>query len=367
MSICPPTITAPNANQTPNGLGERHIRLLIFLLFLSHTACSFDSPSVGPLSSSRLNPDQIKGKKRGYPLQLNRGQQRFQPIKTPQQQLRIEDSTLPKTPEVAEVKVNQLSVAREVKNRRAIGEAVSFPHNIGSIWSLAEVYAEGGAAELEMRWWREDRKVSESPFLVSEGLRWREWSKLNVKPTESGEWRVEIYQPSISKVLMNKRFVIEAPTNRLLSKASPQNKNVAKMGSARSPSTSMDEAQSTPDKANAKTERTTHLELSINSLTIAKHVKRRRPISTGYRFTINDERLWGYIEVSNLHQPSQVFMEWYREGELRSRLKVRVGISKRWRTWSWQRLSVGDAGQWTVKVISATGEMLAETQFIVSD
>jgi hypothetical protein len=367
MSICPPTITAPNATQTPSGLGERHVRLLIFLLSLSHTACSFDSPSIGPLSSSRLNPEQIKGQKRGYPLQLSHGQQRFKPINAPQRQPRIEDSALPKDSEVVEVKVNQLSVAREVKNRRAIGEAVSFPHNIGSVWSLAEVYAEGGAAELEMRWWREDRKVSESPFLVSEGLRWREWSKLNVKPTESGEWRVEIYQPSISKVLMNKRFVIEAPTNGSLSKASPQTQNIQKMGNAQSPSTSMDEAQSTPNKANVRTERTTNLALSINSLKIAKHVKRRRPISTGYRFTVNDERLWGYIEVSNLHQPSQVFMEWYRGGELRSRLKVRVGISKRWRTWSWQRISVRDDGQWTVKVISATGETLAETQFIVSD
>ena len=103
----------------------------------------------------------------------------------------------------------------------------------------------------------------------------------------------------------------------------------------------------------------------VSRFEIARTIKRRRPLGTGSRFSLADERLWGYIEVSNSEGPKFVWMEWYRGKNLRSRLKVRVGISKRWRTWSWQRLSKRDQGQWSVKVLSDAGRLLAQTHFSV--
>ena len=105
--------------------------------------------------------------------------------------------------------------------------------------------------------------------------------------------------------------------------------------------------------------------LKIKRLEVARAVKRRRPLGIGTRFTLDDERLWGYIEVINPEHPQHVWMEWFRDDQLRSRLKVRVGVSRTWRTWSWQRLSRYDAGRWRLKVTSPSGELLAQTHFIV--
>ena len=69
--------------------------------------------------------------------------------------------------------------------------------------------------------------------------------------------------------------------------------------------------------------------------------------------------------MSNLERPSHVWMEWRREDELRSKLKIRVGVSKRWRTWSWQRLTFNDVGRWEVRVISAEGDTLSQTHFLI--
>ena len=84
------------------------------------------------------------------------------------------------------------------------------------------------------------------------------------------------------------------------------------------------------------------------------------------RFPGEVDRLWGYVEVRHSGPPTLLLMEWWREGELRSRLKVRVAESLRWRTWSWQRLRPQrDAGHWTLKVLSPDKTLLSETPFFV--
>lgn len=255
------------------------------------------------------------------------------------------------------VEVERLSVARDVKQRRVIGESDQFPHNIGSIWSLAEVYAYDGTAELEMRWWRGDHKVSISPFLVSEGLRWREWSKLNIRPSESGAWRVEVYQPRLNRILMSREFFIKAANDK--ETVSEGNTKQGEQADSNQPDTVTGSQAKSLDLEQVESL------AKVQRLQIARQIKRRRPIDSGSRFSLSDERLWGYIEVSNLVESRFVWMEWYHEDTLRSKLKVRLGVSKRWRTWSWQRLSNRDQGQWSVKVLSEDNHLLAETHFIV--
>ena len=251
-----------------------------------------------------------------------------------------------KDSKVISIKVEKLLVARGVKKRRAIGEARSFPANIDAVWSFAEVYVEGGTAELEMRWWREDVQVSASPFLVSERLRWREWSKMTIRPSDDGQWHVDVYDPSKGLVLASHHF------------------NIERINPKEVISTQAPRVQESANLANLEVDQSSK-SLFIERLEIAKQIKRRRPMGISSRFNTRDERLWGYIEVSNLHQSDFVWMEWYHGQELRSKLKVRVGISKRWRTWSWQRLSSRDQGDWTVKVLSTSGVVLKETHFVV--
>ena len=249
------------------------------------------------------------------------------------------------------LKVEEMLVARDVKNRRAIGTSDAFPSRIGSLWSLASVKANGSSAQLEMRWWHGNDLVSTNPFVVSEGIRWSEWSQITVRPKDVGDWRVEVFHPKENKVLKTTHFKIEPPQNQKLavSLRPLENPEIGKMQTVQSP---------VLQDSNARPPR-------INKLKIARSIKRRRPMGVGTIFRVNDERLWGYIEVSNLESPVHVWMEWLRKGEVRSKLRIRVGVSRRWRTWSWQRLSQNDIGDWEVRVLSSQGDILARTYFTV--
>jgi len=248
-----------------------------------------------------------------------------------------------------QLRVERMLVARDVKQRRAIGAADVFPSTVGSLWSLASVKAKGSSAQLEMRWWHGQELVSKNPFVVSEGIRWSEWSQITVRPTDVGAWRVEVFYPKENRVLRTRNFKIEAHQKTAINDSIPGAKIRTSKGAS----------------VLARSTRSSVLTPSIKKLEIARSVKRRRPLGVGTRFSVKDERLWGYIEVSNLESPIDVWMEWLHQGEVRSKLRVRVGVSKRWRTWSWQRLSQGDIGQWEVKVISSQGETLAHTEFSV--
>ena len=250
-----------------------------------------------------------------------------------------------------QLEVEQMLVARDVKKRRAIGESDVFPSTVGSLWSLASVKAKGSAAQLEMRWWHGQDLVSTNPFVVSEGIRWSEWSQITVKPTDVGAWRVEVFYPKEDQVLRTRHFKIEPPRQRQTQELSYAVQGVK----TTQVKTTL---QSTSQISNIRTP-------SINKLEIARSVKRRRPLGVDTRFKVTHERLWGYIEVSNIESPVYVWMEWLHEGEVRSKLRVRVGVSRRWRTWSWQRLTQGDIGDWEVRVSSSQGSVLARTYFTV--
>lgn len=262
--------------------------------------------------------------------------------------------------------VDQITIARDVKQRHIVGAGETFPYNVGSLWSLVTVQAQGGIARLEMRWWRGEQLVSDNPFVVSEGIRWREWSQVRVSPKQFGDWRVEVFYPQEQRILKTRTFKITPP--------SPHNSTPRTSDVINDVAPTTGQPISAEISKTLKSEQTSGASVStpqssqtpvIRRLEIARSIRHRRPVGISRRFKVKDERLWGYIEVSNLERPSHVWMEWRREDELRSKLKIRVGVSKRWRTWSWQRLTFNDVGRWEVRVISAEGDTLSQTHFLI--
>lgn len=353
---------SPKVNDLfPTFKGWRVVSLIVLTtMTLSPIACTIEPTSSVDFTRPQLKHRDFEGSISSDETQLTRAL-------SPTSLTRLNNDKRNKKnkthPSIINVEVEKLLVAREVKKRRAIGEAIRFPSNIGAIWSFAQVYAQGGTAQLEIRWWRGSTKVSVSPFLVAEGLRWREWSKVTIKPNENGQWKVEVFDPAQQKVLASHIFQIDSPTPTKKDVVDHQ-KSIVKRQALTSDSSSK---LNLHDSALQLTDQEINQPFTVNRFEIARKIKRRRPVGVGSRFTLEDERLWGYIEVSNPETPNFVWMEWYQGDELRSRLKVRVGVSKRWRTWSWQRLSQRDEGQWSVKVLSNTGDQLAQTQFVVTE
>ena len=334
-------------------LYQRHL-LMIWIAVSSLWICGCEGTptqahSDQSLSSTyRLSAPSVPSYSPRLSLRTASDQKKREELAEHQPQTSVSQSTSPS--KEYSIKVERLIVARGVKKRRAIGEARIFPTSVGSVWSYAVVTATGASAQLQMRWWKRDQLVNTSPFIVSEGLRWGEWCQMNITPKDSGDWRIEIYDPHQQIVLGSSLFQI-SPSEQSSSAAAVE----SKLTSKRAPYGSGASLEVSPSQS-----------LIVSKLVIARNIKRRRPLGLGTQFRLRDERLWGFIEVSNLQKPSQVWMEWHRDGELRSRLLVKVGMSERWRTWSWQRLSKRDTGRWEVTVLDEENTVLARRNFTVS-
>lgn len=92
-------------------------------------------------------------------------------------------------------------------------------------------------------------------------------------------------------------------------------------------------------------------------------VDKRQP--TGVSDTFDKGYVWAWIKVKNPDTTSHVNMVWKRDGAVRSRVRLDVGTSARWRTWSKVKLQRGDVGSWTVEVRAPDGKLLDTIDFDV--
>ena len=103
-------------------------------------------------------------------------------------------------------------------------------------------------------------------------------------------------------------------------------------------------------------------ELSINDSAIGTAIEKRRLVGSGDSFHANGESVWAWVSVKNAGpDTSHVWMIWKHEGHVRSRVKLNIGKSPRWRTWSRYRMDKRHVGSWTVETTAADGTQL-ETQ-----
>ena len=107
-------------------------------------------------------------------------------------------------------------------------------------------------------------------------------------------------------------------------------------------------------------------DVKINKVLAATAVKRRRPVEPGDRFEANGESVWAWASVRNSGpSKSHVWMIWKHEGTVRSRVRLNVGQSPRWRTWSRFRMRAKHVGQWSVETTDADGVVLDTLEFEV--
>ena len=319
--------------------------------------------------------------------------------------------------------VQELLIATEVRHRRPLGVGTRFMSSVGSLWSMAFVRNDGGERTLQMRWWRGDDLKGTFDFSVGRGLRWKEWSNVIIQPTDIGQWSVEVFDPLTQQLLKRHTFEIfssagvsestesrsptlqplvvrdhqrDQETTRSLdaltqptlvpktytaaqaevkAEAQQLQKTIEEAEKIRRRDQKLKSAPYSP-KLNMRTRSSDTLAqhseaeispLKVNRLSIAREVRHRRPLGVSSRFSSQVERIWGYIEVQNEAEHQWVWMEWWHDDQRRSRLRVRIGQSKRWRTWSWQRMRPRDIGLWEVKVLSSTLEELARAQFLIED
>lgn len=100
---------------------------------------------------------------------------------------------------------------------------------------------------------------------------------------------------------------------------------------------------------------------------VATGVERRVPTGLGEVFSTDVGSVWAWVSVENLGAPTTLTMVWRRDDKVRSSLELPVGTSPRWRTWSRNRIRKFDAGEWTVDLYDADGNLLDTLEFTIRD
>ena len=106
-------------------------------------------------------------------------------------------------------------------------------------------------------------------------------------------------------------------------------------------------------------------ELSVVESTTCLNVEKRIPEGVSTHFTTNSGAVWAYVRVNNPGNATHIQMLWKRDNEVRAQMRLRVGKSPRWRTWSRMRLRQFDVGEWTVEVRDDDGLLIHELLFDV--
>ena len=84
------------------------------------------------------------------------------------------------------------------------------------------------------------------------------------------------------------------------------------------------------------------------------------------RFSSSVGKVWAWVKVRNLGEPTQIKMVWRHEGKKKASVDLDVGKSSRWRTWSRKRVGAQSIGQWTVDVLGPDGELLDSMHFEIT-
>ena len=103
--------------------------------------------------------------------------------------------------------------------------------------------------------------------------------------------------------------------------------------------------------------------MTVHRASVSTAIEDRKPVGVSRRFDTSVEKLWAYVGIKNPAEKSHVTMVWKHEGRTMSKVKLKVGKSNNWRTWSSKRIKSKSVGQWSVEVVDPDGAILKTMTF----
>jgi len=113
--------------------------------------------------------------------------------------------------------ITQIAVCRQVEDRAPVGEADSFPNDVGRLCCFTHVETSAPPVTLYHRWYVGDRLVNEIP-ITAKGTSWRCWSRKTISTRWTGPCRVEIATEA-GDVLATKSFSLEPAAGQMKQEA----------------------------------------------------------------------------------------------------------------------------------------------------
>ena len=91
----------------------------------------------------------------------------------------------------AGIGVTRIAICTQVEERTPLGEAETFPADVGHLYCFSEIDRADPPEQIFHRWFVGDRLVNEIPITVR-ASHWRCWSKKTISTKWSGACRVEV-------------------------------------------------------------------------------------------------------------------------------------------------------------------------------
>jgi hypothetical protein len=104
------------------------------------------------------------------------------------------------------VSIETAVVARSVEEREPVGEATSFPADVGELACLTRVAGASGETSIQHVWFHGSEELARVRLAVR-GSSWRTWSTKQILPSWTGAWKVEI-QDADGNVLHTVSFTV---------------------------------------------------------------------------------------------------------------------------------------------------------------
>ena len=93
------------------------------------------------------------------------------------------------------IEVSQAVVATGIEDREPVGEATTFPADVGTVYFYTVFEGDFPEQRLEHVWLRDGEEVARVPLTVR-GPRWRTWSAKTIPAEWAGSWTVRVVDAS---------------------------------------------------------------------------------------------------------------------------------------------------------------------------
>ncbi len=103
---------------------------------------------------------------------------------------------------------------------------------------------------------------------------------------------------------------------------------------------------------------------SISTMVVAENVQDREPVGVEETFPASTEKVYCFIEATNISEDTEATVVWYHEGQEMRTFTLPLMQGPRWRTFAYKNL-YGKTGNWKVEIKDAAGNSVQSVSFKV--
>ena len=107
--------------------------------------------------------------------------------------------------------------------------------------------------------------------------------------------------------------------------------------------------------------------IAVLSMTVGTGIINRRIENPDSLFSVDTKRIYCLTSIHNQNDSKIIYHKWYQEGRLRSKIKLELGRSYLWRTWSYITIKGQKAGNWQIVVEDTSGIRYDSLSFQIVD